>query len=854
MRKATVFMMGTPIQPCITNLQKQKKEYQEIEKPHAKKRKVTDTKSHDLSYSMHRQLSTQRITSPQVTNHNIDNGTVEHSNGQFFQSDNASVSPKTLRNRSTQEKATAILENYQHNRVSGMLPSLSHRVDATDNNKSNLSCRTSMLSAHSSIALNERKGDSLDDHTQAAQALSQSFKNESGNSNPIAGNRNVVIPTRLSALDLSNRSIFDLGNKKALDHQISHENISSSSIRTNTINLQNHPHTISPNTTAPLSKKKTKDCVNNRRFNTAAEVIKIERRVSATSAMTDAVRQMNKDLEESLPSNILKSKKPTTNLVGIESNEIGKLEKRMKFKRSNSNSQISDNSTTLTETGLNFEIENMGAVRRKSGNLSGMAAAAAEVAKIVENDSLSMGDPGSNSSFTTSAEAVRLLELENLRRSNGLNYETESSTLEATALAELEKMSARVDRNERNRNRGRQKGNYFNSMAAASEAAEIARIVERDSLSSFNIRRKSGTSNSSLTTAAERLAELDDFRRNNSNHFRRKSGTPNGSLTVAAETVRMLELDNFRRNSVINMNLDPSTVEATRLAELGKMVACANENGRQRNTDRQRSNCLNSMSVAAETARLFDLKNDRINTSSIRQGSDGLDEDMRALRLLELRRITGSGVNDMRESGCTNHNMVGVANAANLFHMDNMITTDNLRNIDPKNNILGTSNSSRFDLDNMLVTGGEQIASTGSVGMWSRQDNNLSRNLDSSRMLTSRGRQIIGTDPVGTWRNDSNDAALLAASKVKQNAIIGDTFSSLHVKNQGNVQRQGNIDPMDQRMLALATPSYAHPQMTSMLPTTSDLIQSRTSGLHGSLVHRRNDFSSNAAMSQLNLR
>merc|ERR1711957_89187 len=97
--------------------------------------------------------------------------------------------------------------------------------------------------------------------------------------------------------------------------------------------------------------------------------------------------------------------------------------------------------------------------------------------------------------------------------------------------------------------------------------------------------------------------------------------------------------------------------------------------------------------------------------------------------------------------------------------------------------------------------------------------------LDSSRMLTSRGRQIIGA-----------------------------TFSSLHVKNQGNVQRQGNIDPMDQRMLALATPSYAHPQMTSMLPTTSDLIQSRTSGLHGSLVHRRNDFSSNAAMSQLNLR
>ena len=154
MRKATVFMMGTPIQPCITKLQKQKKEYQEIEKPHAKKRKVTDTKSHDLSYSMHRQLSTQRITSPQVTNHNIDKGTVEHSNGQFFQSDNASVSPKTLRNRSTQEKATAILEKYQHNRVSGMLPSLSHRVDATDNNKSNLSCRTSMLSAHSSIALN----------------------------------------------------------------------------------------------------------------------------------------------------------------------------------------------------------------------------------------------------------------------------------------------------------------------------------------------------------------------------------------------------------------------------------------------------------------------------------------------------------------------------------------------------------------------------------------------------------------------------------------------------------------------------------------------------------------------------
>ena len=55
-----------------------KKEYQEIEKPHAKKRKVTDTKSHDLSYSMHRQLSTQRITSPQVTNHNIDNGTVNN--------------------------------------------------------------------------------------------------------------------------------------------------------------------------------------------------------------------------------------------------------------------------------------------------------------------------------------------------------------------------------------------------------------------------------------------------------------------------------------------------------------------------------------------------------------------------------------------------------------------------------------------------------------------------------------------------------------------------------------------------------------------------------------------------------
>ena len=41
----------------------------------------------------------------------------------------------------------------------------------------------------------------------------------------------------------------------------------------------------------------------------------------------------------------------------------------MKSKRINSNSQISDISMTLTETGLNFEIENIGTMRRKSGNL-----------------------------------------------------------------------------------------------------------------------------------------------------------------------------------------------------------------------------------------------------------------------------------------------------------------------------------------------------------------------------------------------------------------------------------------------------------------------------------------------------
>ena len=41
----------------------------------------------------------------------------------------------------------------------------------------------------------------------------------------------------------------------------------------------------------------------------------------------------------------------------------------MKFKRINSNSQIRDNSMALTETGLNFEIENIGVVRRKCGNL-----------------------------------------------------------------------------------------------------------------------------------------------------------------------------------------------------------------------------------------------------------------------------------------------------------------------------------------------------------------------------------------------------------------------------------------------------------------------------------------------------
>ena len=65
-------------------------------------------------------------------------------------------------------------------------------------------------------------------------------------------------------------------NKKALDHQTSHDNITSSSICTNTINFQNYPHTISqpvlnvsyklPNTTTPFTKKKTKDCINNRRF------------------------------------------------------------------------------------------------------------------------------------------------------------------------------------------------------------------------------------------------------------------------------------------------------------------------------------------------------------------------------------------------------------------------------------------------------------------------------------------------------------------------------------------------------------------------------------------------------------
>ena len=70
-----------------------------------------------------------------------------------------------------------------------------------------------------------------------------------------------------------------------------------------------------PNTNTPFSKKKTKDCINNRRFDTAAELIKIERRASTTSAMIDKVRQMNKDLEESLPSNILKSKKSKTNLI-----------------------------------------------------------------------------------------------------------------------------------------------------------------------------------------------------------------------------------------------------------------------------------------------------------------------------------------------------------------------------------------------------------------------------------------------------------------------------------------------------------------------------------------------------------
>ena len=50
-----------------------------------------------------------------------------------------------------------------------------------------------MLSAHSSIALNQRKRDSLDDHAQAAQALSQSFKNENGNSNPIASFKVVIL-------------------------------------------------------------------------------------------------------------------------------------------------------------------------------------------------------------------------------------------------------------------------------------------------------------------------------------------------------------------------------------------------------------------------------------------------------------------------------------------------------------------------------------------------------------------------------------------------------------------------------------------------------------------------------------
>ena len=41
----------------------------------------------------------------------------------------------------------------------------------------------------------------------------------------------------------------------------------------------------------------------------------------------------------------------------------------MKFKRSNSKIQINDKYMVLTETVLNFKIENIGAARRKSGNL-----------------------------------------------------------------------------------------------------------------------------------------------------------------------------------------------------------------------------------------------------------------------------------------------------------------------------------------------------------------------------------------------------------------------------------------------------------------------------------------------------
>ena len=93
----------------------------------------------------------------------------------------------------------------------------------------------------------------------------------------------------------------------------------STNIELSIIYFHNCPHTISqsvlnvshklPNTKTPFSKNKTKDYINNRRFDTNTELIKIERRASTISAMIDVVRQMNKDLEKSLPSNILKSKK-----------------------------------------------------------------------------------------------------------------------------------------------------------------------------------------------------------------------------------------------------------------------------------------------------------------------------------------------------------------------------------------------------------------------------------------------------------------------------------------------------------------------------------------------------------------